>query len=87
MRLEIVSRGEVDPIEGEANKRRDLLEFEADSAWRDALPGGVGYQGPRGEPYDDFDQAYLSLHPEAPLPPEQEPEALDEDGMIGHGEP
>lgn len=47
-RLEVLSRGESDPLEELRASQRIQARLEAEGAWEAALPGGSGYSGERG---------------------------------------
>lgn len=48
LRLHALSLGKADPLEAWREERRFAGELEAQDAWDAALPGGDGYEGPRG---------------------------------------
>lgn len=48
VRLELLSRGEADPVAMQQEGDELRARMDALDAWEDAQPGGRGYQGPRG---------------------------------------
>ncbi|WP_158531598.1 hypothetical protein [Meiothermus sp. Pnk-1] len=49
LRLESLSRGEGDPVAADEEQRAMAERFAGLDAWDNALPGGRGYDGPRGQ--------------------------------------
>lgn len=48
VRLDLLSRGEADPVEVRREEAELQEQMDALDAWEAATPGGTGYAGPRG---------------------------------------
>jgi len=48
IRLHALHQGKADPLVAYREEQRFAQDLEAQDAWDAALPGGDGYEGPRG---------------------------------------